>query len=301
MKGQSDFVVGLTHVAIAEDREISRQVPGLKLIMGGHEHDHMHHTVGEAVIAKADANAKTVYVHRLTYDHKTRQLDIQSKLVVVDTTVPFHPETQAVVHKWTEIAAQSFRTMGFDPDEVVMTATQPLDGREAFIRHQPTNLTQLVVEAFTKAAPRSELALLNSGSLRVDDQLNGNITQYDILRTLPFGGKLLEADIKGELLEKILDAGRASKGEGGYLQHSRVAFDEARKSWLVGGKLLQTNKIYRVALPAFLLTGGEKNLEFLKPENPGVVKVYEPAADDKSDLRTDIRLAVISYMRSLNK
>ncbi len=301
LKEQTDFVVGLTHVTIEEDREISRQVPGLKLIMGGHEHDHMHHKVGDAVIAKADANAKTVYIHRLTYDHRTRQLDIRSELVPVDATVPFQPETQAVVRKWTGIAAQSFRDLGFDPGEVVMTATEPLDGREASIRHQPTNLTQLVVEAFTRAAPRSELTLLNSGSIRLDDQLTGNITQYDVLRTLPFGGKLLEADIRGDLLEKILVAGRANKGEGGYLQLGRVAYDEARKGWLVGGKLLQKNKTYRVALTAFLLTGGEKNLEFLKPENPGVVKVYEPAADDKSDPRTDIRLAVISYMRSLNR
>jgi 5'-nucleotidase len=181
----TDCVIGLTHVSIDEDKEISRRVPGLKLIMGGHEHDHMYHQVGTTYIAKADANAKTVYVHRLRFDKNTRQVDIQSTLVPVDSTLAFEPRTDSVVRKWTDIAARSFREMGFDPDQVLMTTTEPLDGRESSIRNGSYQPHPLVTSAVTATAPRSELTIFNSGSIRVDDQLMGPITQYDVLRTLP--------------------------------------------------------------------------------------------------------------------
>jgi 2',3'-cyclic-nucleotide 2'-phosphodiesterase (5'-nucleotidase family) len=301
LENMTDCVIGLTHVSIDEDKEISRRVPGLKLIMGGHEHDHMYHQVGNTYIAKADANAKTVYVHRLRFDKNTRQVDIQSTLVPIDSTLAFEPRTDSVVRKWTGIAARSFREMGFDPDQVLMTTAEPLDGRESSIRNGSTNLTRLVTSAVTATAPQSELTILNSGSIRVDDQLTGAITQYDVLRTLPFGGKLVEAEMTGHLLDSVLTVGRRNKGSGGYLQVDRATFDESTKRWTLGGKPLNPKKNYRVALPAFLLTGEEKNLGFLQPGKAGLGRVYEPDPADKTDLRNDIRLAIIAYMRAVRK
>ncbi len=301
LERMTDFVIGLTHVSIDEDKEISRRVPGLKLIMGGHEHDHMYHQVGNTYIAKADANAKTVYVHRLRFDKNTRQVDIQSTLVPVDSTLAFEPKTDSVVRKWTGIAASSFREMGFAPDQVLMTTSESLDGRESSIRNGSTNLTRLVTAAVTATAPQSELTIFNSGSIRVDDQLTGPITQYDVLRTLPFGGKLVEAEMTGHLLDSVLTIGRRNKGSGGYLQVDRVTFNEATSRWTLDGKPLNPKKNYRVALPAFLLTGEEKNLGFLQPGKVGLGRVYEPDTTDKTDVRNDIRLAVIAYMRGLNK
>jgi 5'-nucleotidase len=267
--------------------------------MGGHEHDHMYHQVGNTYIAKADANAKTVYVHRLRFDKNTRQVDIQSTLVPVDSTLAFEPRTDSVVRKWTGIAARSFREMGFDPDQVLMTTAEPLDGRESSIRNGSTNLTRLVTSAVTATAPQSELTILNSGSIRVDDQLMGPITQYDVLRTLPFGGKLVEAELTGQLLDSVLTVGRNNKGSGGYLQVDRAAYDETTRRWTVGGKPLNPKKNYRVVLPAFLLTGEEKNLGFLQPGTAGLGRVYEPDATDKTDPRNDIRSAIIAYMKAM--
>jgi hypothetical protein len=75
----------------------------------------------------------------------------------------------------------------------------------------------------------------------------------------------------------------------------------ARQTWLIGGKLLDTNKTYRVALSDYLITGLESNFGFLKAGNQDILKIYEPNATDKSDLRNDIRSAVIAYLKSLNK
>ncbi|HEX8531833.1 MAG TPA: hypothetical protein VF646_17490, partial [Cytophagales bacterium] len=77
--------------------------------------------------------------------------------------------------------------------------------------------------------------------------------------------------------------------------------DETTKRWTLGGKPLLPQKTYRVVLPAFLLTGEEKNLGFLQPGKAGLGRVYEPDPTDKTDLRHDIRLAIIAYMRTMGK
>lgn len=292
----TDYVVAITHLKVEDDIELCKRIPGVKLVMGGHDHDHMYHTVGNAYVAKADANAKTVYVHTLAFNKATKVLSIQSQLIQVDTTIAFEPSTAKVVDKWTTIAENSFKEQGFTPREVLFTAQKPLDGRESSIRHQQTNLGQLIAKAISDAAPQSEVALLNSGSIRVDDQLRGNITQYDILRTLPFGGKIVEAEMKGSLLEKVLNTGRTNKGTGGYLQLDKAAYNTAQNTWLISGLPLNPSQIYRVALTDFLLTGQEANLDFLTPDNPDITKIHDPTSNP--DIKNDIRMAVIEYVKN---
>jgi 2',3'-cyclic-nucleotide 2'-phosphodiesterase (5'-nucleotidase family) len=63
LKPQCDFVVAITHLNKVDDAKLAEMLPEVKLLMGGHDHDNMIQKVGDVVIAKADANAKTVYVH----------------------------------------------------------------------------------------------------------------------------------------------------------------------------------------------------------------------------------------------
>jgi 5'-nucleotidase len=160
---------------------------------------------------------------------------------------------------------------------------------------------EIITKAMSAAAPQSAVSLVNSGSLRLDDQLTGNITQYDILRTMPFGGKILEADMTGELLERVLTTGKSNKGKGGYLQMDKASYDDSRQIWIVNEKPLDKSKTYRVALSDYLLTGLETNFGFLKPGAPGLEKIYEPDSANKGDVRNDIRIAVNVYLMSLSK
>jgi 2',3'-cyclic-nucleotide 2'-phosphodiesterase (5'-nucleotidase family) len=301
LKSQADVVVALTHIDLEDDIELSKQNPGIRLIMGGHDHTSSYDKVGESYVAKADANARTVYVHKLLYNKPTRQVTINSSLIKVDTTVPFDSATASVVSRWTTIARTSFKEQGFQPDEVVYVTPEPLEVRESHIRHQQTNMGDIITKAMSAAAPQSEVAMVNSGSLRLDDQLTGTISQYDILRTMPFGGKILEADITGELLEKILTTGRSNKGKGGFLQLDKASYTESTQSWLINGQALDKNKTYRVALSDYLLTGMETNFGYLKPGAEGLLKIYEPDAANKEDMRNDIRMAVNAYLKSLKR
>lgn len=296
LKDSCDAVVAVTHLLIDDDVKLAQNLPGLAVIMGGHEHDMRFKQVGKVYITKAHANARSAYIVNLTIDKKTHSVNVKPELKMIDQSVDIDSATDVVVKKWMDIADKNYSSVGFDARKVVMASGEPLEARESEIRKKPTNFSKLIVGAMHEAVPEADLVIFNSGSIRVDDILQPPVTQYDIIRSLPFGGGISEVEMKGRLLAKILDAGKANLGIGGFLHYSPALFqDETTKAWSFNGESLNPDKTYRVAITDFLMTGGEAKLDFLKPDNPDVVKVY-PHATAISDPRSDIRLAIIRYM-----
>jgi hypothetical protein len=107
--------------------------------------------------------------------------------------------------------------------------------------------------------------------------------------------------MKGSLLIKILTAGKKNLGSGGFLQYSEALSNDSNTSiWSLKNIPVDANKIYKVALTDFLMTGGEANLGFLTKDNPDIVKTY-PVFIDLNDSRSDIRRVVIRYMESMGR
>jgi 5'-nucleotidase/UDP-sugar diphosphatase len=288
LRGQVDVVVGLTHLAFAEDQALAEGVPEVDLLLGGHEHENVRAFRGSdfTPILKADANVRTVYVHRLAWDTARRSLAVDSRLVIVSDEIPEDPEVAAVVSAWEEKGFAGFRAEGFEPTETVAVTTVALDGREASVRNQSTELTDLLARAFLAEAKGSELAVYNGGSIRIDDVLPpGPVTQYDVIRILPFGGKVLTVDIRGSLLARALDQGLANRGQGGFLQTANVS--RSGESWTVGGTPLDLGRTYRIAINDYLAAGKESGLDFLKP-GPDFTVVQE---------NRDQRMTVIDQLR----
>ena len=79
-----------------------------------------------------------------------------------------------------------------------------------------------------------DCALLNGGSIRIDDQLSGAINAVDIFRVLPYEGAVLKLEIKGKLLKQVLDYGILAKGAGAYLQ--RFNAEKVGEKWMIKTK-----------------------------------------------------------------
>ena len=290
LRDQVDVLIALTHLPVDQDIALAGIVPGIDLILGGHEHENLQLWRGEDLVPifKADANGRTVYVHRLLYDPESKKVEVRSELVRVTDQVKEDPETAAAVAYWQEIGFKAFRAEGFAPEQVVAHIPFYLDGLEASVRNRATSLTQLIGEAYFEAVPGAELSLYNSGSVRVDDILPpGPITQYDLIRILPFAGQVCQATVKGDLLRQILDQGAANRGGGGYLQTVGISRDE-QKGWLVNDAPLDSKRKYKVAVNDFLLSGREENLGFFSAKNPQVKASCQE--------RSDIRLVLKAYL-----
>jgi 5'-nucleotidase len=272
LAAESDVVVALTHLPIAEDKALAAAVPRLDVLLGGHEHESTAVVAGADAtpIYKADANARTVYVHRFHFDVETKKLRLTSQLTEIDQTIPEDPAVKQVVEAWKTKVFATLRAGGVDPEQVVGNAREPLDGFESSVRNRPTTLTRLIAEAFHAADPAAEATVYAAGAIRLDDRLvPGPITQYDLVRIFPFGGTLGLVEIKGELLIKALEQGERNRGAGGFLQYHRLSRRPSDQAWLIGGRPIEPKRQYKVLFADFLLTGQERGLPFLKADAPG--------------------------------
>lgn len=290
LEGKVDGVIALTHQALADDEQLVTQVRGIDLVLGGHEHENwlLQRGPGLTPIVKADANVRTVAIVTLTFGRPKTRPSVSSRLQLIDDRVAKDPQVESVAVRWTKAAFDAFRQSGFTPERVVATTTEALDGRESVVRNRPGRLTDLITASFAREAGAVDVSILNSGSVRIDDVLQpGPVTEYDVIRLLPFGGKVARAAFDGALLASVLDIGQRNLGIGGYLQTLGVTREG--NQWLVQGRPLDPAARYTVAVTDFLLSGGETNLGFLTAANPGV--------HDVQYLR-DVRMALIDELRA---
>lgn len=293
LKDSVDAVVAITHQSMQADELLAREIPGLTAIIGGHEHDQRYAKIGDVYITKAMANAKNAYLVNLRINKKRNRRTVKTELEELNEKVALDSATNNVVQKWTQIADDNYSSLGFEARKVMIDKGEPLEGRETEVRTRPTNLTRLIVSALQGAAPQADIVVMNGGSIRVDDIVQLPVTQYDILRTLPFGGAISQADMKGSLVIRMLETGRKNIGIGGFLHYNENLVFE-NDQWKLNGIVIDPSKTYRVALPEFLLSGKEANMDYLNPTNVEVVKVY-PAAE-KGQTLSDIRLAVVRHL-----
>ncbi|MCC6195947.1 MAG: bifunctional metallophosphatase/5'-nucleotidase [Burkholderiales bacterium] len=275
LRGKVDAIVALTHLSLAQDAELVEAVPGIDLVLGGHEHENWIVYRGPFVpIVKADANVRSLAIVTLSFTAPGARPRIAARLQPIDDTIASDPAVDAVAKRWVERAFEAFRRQGFAPEAVVANTTEPLDGRESTVRNRPGRLTDVIAEAIAREGGDVDVAMFNAGSIRIDDVLPpGPVTEYDVIRVLPFGGTLVKASFDGELLARVLDTGVNNEGTGGYLQTFGVRRDNG--TWLVRGKPIDPARRYAVALLDFLLTGRETNFGFLTRTNPQVHDVVE--------------------------
>ena len=278
--GPVDAIVALTHLSLEEDQALVTAVPDIDVSLGGHEHENwlIYRGAGLTPIVKADANVRTLAIVSLAFPDRGRP-EVSVRLRAVTSEITPDTIVDAEVTRWTTTGFNAFKADGFQPERVIATLTAPLDGREATVRNRPGNLTTLLTEAIAKATGPVDVAIMNGGSIRIDDELPpGPVTEYDVIRVLPFGGAVTRASMPGSLLARVLDVGLTNQGSGGYL-HAWGAVKQNGK-WLVQGKPLNPSLRYNVGLTDFLLSGREVNLAFLTRTNPLIRDVQ-----DKADIR----------------
>jgi 5'-nucleotidase len=277
LRGNVDAIVALTHLALASDQALVEAVPEIDVVLGGHEHENWMIRRGQRFtpIVKADANVRSIALVSMGFGKPGDRPTVTAKLEVIDSRTPQDRKVEAEAQKWIALAFDAFKSQGFVPEAPLVTIPDALDGRESTIRNRSNELTAIIVASLVREVKQADVGILNGGSIRIDDELPpGPIRVYDIIRLLPFGGKVLRATFDGALLTSVLDIGVTNQGTGGFLHHSANVTHQGG-AWLVDGKPIQPAARYAVALPEFLLTGLEANLSFLTRTNPQVHDVQE--------------------------
>jgi 5'-nucleotidase len=255
----AQVIVAVTHLTFAEDRALVEKFPAIDLVVGGHEHYPITATEGRAFISKAGSDGR--WVARIDVNRRPEGLvERFFELIPITRAVPDDPHTAEVV--------SSYETkLGTALDEVVGTSDVPLDADSVRMRTNETNLGDFFADAI-RAETGADIGLMNSGSIRGDRVYPaGPLTRRTIVSMHPFGNVVCKISLSGRVLLDALNSG-VSKMPGTAGQFPQVsgltmtvdataAAGSRVRDVRVNGQPLDLSTTYTVALPDFLLKGGD--------------------------------------------
>ena len=278
-----DLVFGLTHLLLEDDRQLAMlkaRHPKFLFIVGGHEHEPEFEegTAGSAIIMKGASNARTIWQIDLYFGNDESAAKVDTKVISVDDSIALDAAYQPIANKWRE---RLLETAPFLPAKIGEAAL-PLDGREVAIRNDESNFGNFIVDQMRTAFgnPPAELAFVNSGTLRLDDYIAGDITFEDIGRTFGFSSYLRYMSTRGGDFRTLLEAGfrgvGPSKGYFPQVSGFRVCVDRGRPS---GNRIVQMlvpdngswseiddDRDYLLVAPDYIFRGGD-GYDFSKARN----------------------------------
>ena len=217
----AELIVAVTHQNVESDRDLLSREPRLDLVLGGHEHEAHDSVVSGRHVLKADANSRTAQF--VTLWGGKGQWRQAVGLVHIDSRLPDDSLVAPVVHAWEDSLRQRL-----GPERIIGRTSVPIDARDAIGRSQESLLGDLVTDAI-RTGTHSDVAMLNAGTLRLDDVIKpGPISTYQLESIFLFSDetRVISFGLTGARLREILEHGVAdgSLGKGPFLQVSGVAF-----------------------------------------------------------------------------
>ena len=268
-----DLIVGLTHLHLWHDVELARlkaKHPNFMFIGGGHEHEPQFEapTRISAAVVKGASNARVIWQIDVTFSESGKP-QIETMAIELDNAVESDAGYDELASLWRG------RLLDMFPFLVarVGVAAVPLDGREETIRHAESNWGNFVVDQMRTAFgdTPADLTFINSGSLRIDDFISGDITFEDIGRTFGYSSYLRYLTISGAEFKTLMEAGyRGSGPSKGYfpqvsgfricIDRSRPEFDRIVSLQLPvgdGWQDIDPEQEYALVVPDYLYQGGD--------------------------------------------
>jgi 2',3'-cyclic-nucleotide 2'-phosphodiesterase (5'-nucleotidase family) len=171
----ANVIVALTHFKVAEDVRLAMQVPGINLILGGHDHFPITCAAGvDTLIHKSGMDA--LWLGAVEMSLATSAQAVEGK--PADVRVSFQwqmllnkgyqadPGCLAILKKYVHHVEQEELAQG--KLEPLGTALTALDGRRVTCRTQESNMANLVADALREEL-RADVGLVNAGYIKGDE------------------------------------------------------------------------------------------------------------------------------------
>jgi 5'-nucleotidase len=264
----AQVIVGLTHLAMSQDKALARCAP-IDIIIGGHEHTLLQSTSGQTPIFKMTSDGRQMGKYDLNVNPATGKVEsIDWEVIPVTDELPDDPDFAPVTAKYKDILTDLGTRVGHT--DVL------LDARSAANRTQETNVGDFVADAFRKAT-NADVALVNGGSIRADLTFApGDLTKRSVFSILPFNNPVVKIEVTGDVLRKALENGVSRSAEdtepGRFPQVSgiRFSFDASRPAGsrlvdvTINSQPLDDKKIYTLATASFMAVDGGDGYDMLK-------------------------------------
>ena len=262
----ADVIIALTHLNIAEDRMLAQQVPGISVILGGHDHEPITWYEDDTLILKAGSDAHYLGRIDLVMEKKAtekgpRVTVTPSWRMLANRGVTPDPSVAAEVARYTAALEQELG----QPVGQTQTA---LNSQTAEVRTRETTMGNLIADVLREML-QADVALINGGGIRGNRlyEAGTTLTRRDVLQELPFGNAAVLIELSGADLLAALENGvsQVEHKSGRFPQVAglRLTYNPGKPAGSrvldvqVGAKALDRTATYRVVTSDFLLKGGD--------------------------------------------
>lgn len=263
----ADVVVALTHVDLALDRQIAREVKGIDLILGGHDHDAMTLAEGGPLVVKAGADGHYLSVVEMVVDRpdagkqgKTSVYPAAWRLASTIGAAP-HAKLQPLVAKYDALLDD---TLG----QQVATLTTTLTSKTDTVRSGEAAIGNFMADAL-RAYFKADLALMNGGGIRGNREYAAGtvLTKRDLRTEFPFNNTAVLLSVTGAQFRAALESGLSQvdkkAGRFPHIAGAELVYDPTKPagqrvvSLTIGGQPLDPVKEYKLATIDYLAKGGD--------------------------------------------
>jgi 5'-nucleotidase/UDP-sugar diphosphatase len=241
----TDVIILLSHAGINNDLILAEKVPGIDLIVSGHNHALLDTLldVNSALIAQAGSNCQYLGIVDLlivgdtVQTYSNRLLQLRAESIQPDTAV-----------------SRMVREFGHEIDRDYNHVIGELVCHWRVVCGDESNVGNWLTDAIRRRL-NTDVAFVNTGGIRKNLD-KGPITKRDIMEMLPFDNYLVVFECTGEQLLQIAkhNLGGTAEGYPMALQISGLAYTwsevegkSAVVDAMVDGVLIDPNRVYSVA------------------------------------------------------
>ncbi len=197
-KAKCDIIIGVTHVGFTFDMELAREVDGIDIIVGGHDHEYIYETVGSTIIVQDGSRAKYLGVLRFIYD-KGEIHNLIWQTVLLDSTVGYDPAIKDLMAQYMELYNDSLGVF-------IGESTVELDTRRDIVRSRETNTGNIIADSWLDWFADADISLVNAGAIRGDQIYPaGPITYLTANEVLPFRNEVYMVQLTGSELKQVFE------------------------------------------------------------------------------------------------
>lgn len=260
----ADVIVALTHLLMAEDRQLAKEVPEIDVILGGHDHDPITWYDDKTFIHKSGQNA--YYLARIDLIIEKEEGASSAKVF---------PSWKVIVNKGQEadadvakVVANYQAVLDTMTSEALATTSVEINTLYSVVRTQESIIGNLVADALRYGCD-ADVAIISGGIIRGNKIYNvgSMITMKDLYSEMPFGNVNVVVELAGRDIWSALENGLSQyDGKAGrfpQVSGLKFIFDETRP---VGSRLvdvtihghpLDLNHLYKVATVDYMFNGGD--------------------------------------------
>ena len=257
--GKTDIQIALTHEGVKNDINLAKNIEGLDLVIGGHDHvkpDEYCRDVGKTPVCQTPANGSylgriDLLVDRETHRVKVPQtngktmgwvdIDVQNKdvdikylnnsLIRIDSTLKDDAAVAKLIRGYSDpIKAEMNEVVGYATHEYK-------HGRDTTLPGSPLGI---LIANVIKNYGDADIGIMNSTGMR-SNLPEGKITKGLIGKMLPFPNTVVTVKIKGADLKKLIQ---------------KEATTPLNLAGISSPDELNPEKIYKLAVISYLAYGG---------------------------------------------